>query len=289
MIREHGYTHWDGHLISRPWPWWPITRLNLKLAFKKKHFRPVYVLSFLPAFFFIVAIYISERMEDFRFMVRGSRPQFLEVNPNFFKNYLASDFLLFMLILIMVSAGAGLIADDLRHNSLVLYFSRPLRKKDYLLGKISVLAFFVLSLTLVPAFIFIIIKLLFAGSFDLLRSYPWLPLAIIAYSLFLTAFFCLYTTFFSSLSRNSRYVSVIVFAIYIFSDFLYGFLYGWFHRPYLSLLSLKVNLQQVAAFAFHQKPVQPIPWFWSFLIIVSFCSVATIVIRQKIKAFEVIR
>lgn len=289
MIREHGYSHWNGQFIERRLPWWPITRLNLKLAFRRKHFRPVYALSFLPAFFFIVAIYISERIEDFKFMMRGGRLVLFEVNPNFFKNYLASDFLLLMLILIMVFAGAGLIADDFRFNALSLYFSRPLRKKDYLAGKAAVVAFFVLSLTLFPTIIFILIKLLFAGNFSLLKTYPWLPLSIIGYSLFLTLFFCLYTLFLSCISRNSRYVSVIIFAVYVFSDFLYGFLYNWFRRPFLSLLSIKLNLQQVASFAFRVKPAQPIPWFWSLLVLGLFCFLASYFIIRKIKAVEVIR
>ncbi|MCX7974999.1 MAG: ABC transporter permease [Candidatus Aminicenantes bacterium] len=289
MIREHGYTHWDGQLRERRFPWWPITRLNLKLAFRKKHFRPVYALSFLPAFFFIVAIYISERIEDFRFMMRGGRLILFEVNPSFFKNYLAGDFLFFMLVLIMVFAGAGLVADDFRFNALPLYFSRPLRKKDYLLGKAAVIAFFVLTLTVFPAIIFIIFKLLFSGSFVFLRNYPWISLSIIGYSLFLTLFFCFYTLFLSCLSRNSRYVSVIIFAVYLFSDFLYVFLYNWFRQPLLALISIKLNLQQIASFAFGVKAAQPFSWIWSFLVICAFCGVAGYFIIRKIRAVEVIR
>jgi len=289
MIREHGYSHWNGQFIERRLPWWPITRLNLKLAFRKKHFRPVYALSFLPAFFFIVAIYISERIEDFQFMMRGGRAILFEINPNFFKNYLASDFLLFMLILIMVFAAAGLMADDFRFNALILYFSRPLRKRDYLFGKAAVIAFFVLTLTAFPAILFIFIKLLFAGNFSLLKNYPWLPLSIIGYSLFLTIFYCLYALFLSCLSRNSRYVSVMIFAVYVFSDFLYAFFYNWFRQPFLLLLSFKHNLQQVAAFAFGVKPAQPVPWFWSFLVLGLFCLLAGYFILSKIRAVEVIR
>ncbi len=289
MIKEHGYSHWEGKLMKRRRPWWPITRLSLKLAFRKKHFRPVFAFSFFPAFFFLVAIYISERVEDFRFMMRGNLPQFLEINPNFFKNYLAGDFLLFMLTLIMVFAGAGLVADDLRFNALSLYFSRPLRKRDYLVGKSAVIAFFVLSLTLLPGLIFIIIKLLFSGSFGFLAAYPWVPLAVLVYSLFLTIFFCFYTIFLSSLSRNARYVAVMIFAVYFFSDFLFWFLYNWLRHPYLSLLSLKINLQQIGAFIFRQPTPQPVPWVWSLLLIVIFCLATGIVIFRKIREVEVIR
>jgi ABC-type transport system involved in multi-copper enzyme maturation permease subunit len=212
-IREKGYAHWDGQLKERRFPWAPITALGIRLAYKKKYFRFISFGSLVPAVIFLVGIYISERIEDFQYMFRGNK-QLLEVNPSYFKTYMCSDFLLFMMVMILVVSGAGLISDDLKHNSLQLYFSRPLRKRDYLLGKANVIVFFLLLLTLIPGLLFIIFKLLFAGNFQFLASYPWLPLAVIGYSLFVTAFFCAYTLLLSSLSKNKRYVSILIFTIF---------------------------------------------------------------------------
>src|SRR4030043_1143885 len=132
-IREKGYAHWEGQLQERRFPWTPITWLGIRLAFKKKYFKFIIFSSLVPAVVFLVGIYISERIEEFQSMFRGNR-QLLEVHPAYFKIFLGGVFLLFMMVMILVVSGSGLISDDLKHNSLQLYFARPLRKSGCLLG-----------------------------------------------------------------------------------------------------------------------------------------------------------
>jgi len=287
-IREKGYIHWDGVLRERKFTWWPITRLGIKLSFKKKYFKFIYFGSFIPALVFLVGIYISERIQDFKFMVRGT-PKLLEVNPAYFKTYFAGDFLLFMMVMILVVSGAGLISDDLKGNSLQIYFSRPLEKRHYLVGKGAIVLFFLLLLTLVPGLLFILFKLIFSGSFQFIASYPWLIISVIVYSLIVSLFFCFYTLLLSALSKNRRYVSILIFAVYLFSDILATFFYEYFKKPGFILLSLKANLQQVGAFIFKTKPAYAVPWYWSLLILVAICFLANSVLLRKVKGVDVIK
>ena len=287
-ISEKGYAHWQGAFIDRKFAWWPITRLAVRLAFKKKGFKFAFVGSLVPAFFYLAGIYISERLEDFQFMMRGSN-RFLEVNPAYFRTYFTGDFLLFMMVIIMVIGGAGLIADDLKYNALQLYFARPLHKKDYFLGKVFTIFFFLMFLTLVPGLIFIIMKLIFAGSFKFLTTYPWLPFSVVLYSLALTLFFSFYTLLVSSLSKNRRYVSILLILIYIFSDVFFGIFYGIFHNPYFALISIKGNLQQVGAALFKVKAPFDVPWLYSLLILLAICILSGFVLKKKARGVEVIK
>ena len=287
-IREKGYAHWTGRLEERKYPWWPITRMGIKLAFKTKGFRLFFIFSLIPSVAYLAGIYISERIESFRFMIKGSE-KILQINPGYFKSYLTGDFLLFMIIMLLVFGGARLISDDLKNNSLQLYFSRPILKMDYFLGKASVLFFFLLILTLVPGLVFFLMKLVFSGSFQFFATYPWLPLSIIVYSALLTAFFSSYALLLSSLSKNRRYVAILTFTVYIFSDVVFGIFYGIFRSPYVALISLKLNLQQVGAFLFRQKAPYAVPWFYSLLVLLSVCVLAAVVLRKKIRSVEVIK
>jgi len=289
-IREKGYEHWDGTLMEHRHPWWPITRLGIKLAFRKKSFKFVFAGAFLPAFVFLAGVYISERIEDFQNMFHSpSSQKFFEVNPTFFRSYFSNDALLFLMIMIMVFAGAGLIADDLKFNSLQIYFSRPIRKKDYVLGKCAVLLFLLLLLTIVPGLLFIIFKMIFAGSFRFILDYPWLLLSIFGYSVFLSIFITLYALLLSSLNRNRRYVSILIFAVYIFSEILYGIFYERFRDQYFSLLSIKSNIQQIAAFFFRVRPPFRVPVAYSFLILTAICLISVAVMRKKIRSVDVIK
>ncbi|MGD2295877.1 MAG: hypothetical protein PVF22_08575, partial [Candidatus Aminicenantes bacterium] len=89
-IKEKGYTHWEGEFVKKTFPWWPITRCGIRLTFRKKFFKLLYALTLFPALVFLVGIYMSERLESFRLMVRGSS-QLLQVNPAFFKTYLTNE------------------------------------------------------------------------------------------------------------------------------------------------------------------------------------------------------
>jgi ABC-2 type transport system permease protein len=194
-----------------------------------------------------------------------------------------------MMLMLMVLAGAGLIADDLRSNSLQLYFARPIRKRDYLLGKAGVTSFFLLLMTLVPGTLFIILKLIFSGSLRLLGQYPWLPLAVAAYSLVLTVFFTLFTLAVSSLGKNRRFTSIMLFLIYIFSDVFFGVFYGSFRRPEFCWLSIKANLQQVGAAIFRAELPYDASWVVSAFILAALAGGAALLLVRRVRSVEVIR
>jgi len=287
-IKEKGYTHWDGEFKDGKFPWWPITRFGIKLTFKKKFFKFFFFMTLVPAVVYLVGIYISERLEDFSFMVREST-KFLQVNPAYFKSYFTNEGLLFMIVIVLVFAGAGLISDDLKYNSLQLYFSRPLKKKDYFIGKAAVIVFFLFIVTLIPGLVFIIMKIVFSGSFKFFTSYPWLILSVIAYSIFVTTFFAFYSLFLSSIGKNRRYVAILIFGLYFFSDIIYEIFYGIFKSPYFSLLSFKINLQQVGAFIFNQKTQYAVSWVYSLLIIIGICILSALVLKKKIRGVEIVK
>jgi len=287
-IKEKGYTHWEGELKKSRYPWIPITRKGIKLAFKKKFFKFTFFLTLIPAIVYLAGIYISERLEDFAFLAENSKSvSFLKINPGYFNSYFTQDFLLFMIVVVLVFCGAGLISDDLRYNSLQLYFSRPITKKDYFLGKASVIAFFLFILTLIPGIIFMLMKIIFSGNLRFISDYPWLILSVIGYSFFITGFFAFYTLFVSSVNKNRRYVSILIFGIFIFSDILYGIFKGIFESEYFSLLSIKANIKQVGAAFFGQKLPHNVPWIYSFLVLLFICVLAGFVLNKKVRGVEV--
>jgi ABC-type transport system involved in multi-copper enzyme maturation permease subunit len=288
-IREKGYLHWDGELKERRFPWRPLTRLGIRLAFKRRYFKFILFSALGPALVFLVGVYVTERIEDFRYLFKDEG-RILEVNPSYFNTFLSNNFMLFMMVMILLVSGAGLIADDLKHNSLQLYFARPLKKRDYLIGKANVIVFFLLLITLAPGLIFIFFKLLFAGNLRFLAAYPWLPFSVLGYSLFVTAFFCAYTLLISSLSKNRRYVSILIVAIYFFSDILFQFFFENLKRnPVFALLSIRANLQQISAWFFRLKPEYAVPWYWSFFILLAIGVAAAAVLSRKVRSVEVVR
>lgn len=287
-VRERGYTAWNGALVERRFPWSPIARTGIGLAFKKKRFKAFFAVSLAPSLVFLAGIYISERLEDFRKMIKGTG-KFLTVDPAFFSNYFTNDALLLFIILLLAMAGSGLVADDIRNNALQLYLSRPLGKKDYILGKLAVPAFFVAVVTLIPGILFVLFKLIFSGSFSFLAQYPWIPLSVVGESLIYVAFFSIYTLALSAASRNSRFVMVVMILVYVFSDVLYGILWAIFRNPATALISLKNDLKQVSAAMFGIKPPFAVHPAWSFAILAVLVLAGFLFVKKRIRGVEVIK
>ncbi len=285
-IKEKGYTHWDGELEERKLPWWPITRQGIKLTFKKKFFKFTFLVSFIPALVYLIGTYISERIEDFPFL-QTEQVDFLNINPGYFEAYLTNSSLLFIMVIILMFCGSSLISDDLKYNAMQLYFSRPLRVIDYFAGKISIILFFMLIFTLVPALVILLMKLIFSGSFKFFIDYPWLILSITGYSIVAGLFFSLYALFLSSLSKNRRYAGILIFAVYIFSDIVFGIFHRIFNSEYFVLFSIKSNLKQLGEYLFKQKLSYDVPWYLSFLSILAICGLAVIVLRKKVRGVEI--
>lgn len=287
-VREKGYAHWDGKLVEGRSPWRPIALTHIRLAFRKKNFKLAFSLAFIPAVVFLVGIYVAERMEDFKSMLKGGET-FIKVAPSYFSAYYNKGPLPFLLIMILAFGCAGLVADDLKHKALQLYFSRPLSRKDYILGKGAVVAFFVLLYTLVPGIVFLIMKVLFSGSFKIFSEHPMLILSVVGESVLLTVFFVFFTLLLSSISRNSRYAAIMLFAVYLVSDILFGIAMGIFRSPYCALLSLKANLSQAGAAIFGQKLPFAFPAVLSFLVLGGICVLSAFVLQKKIRGVETIR
>jgi len=288
VVREKGYTHWDGRLVERRFPWMPITRTGIRLAFRKKGFKFTFSAAYAPSFVALGLIYASEQIDKFKAFVQGEKIP-LRIDPAFFSGYLTHGMLLFLIILVLAFGAAGLIANDLKHSSLQLYFARPLGKKDYVIGKMAVVAFFVILATALPGLLLVVFKLIFAGSFAFLRSYPWLPLSIISYSALLTVFFGCYVLLLSASSRNTRYAIVLIFGVYYFSGVLAALLKAIFRTPYMSLFSIPANLGQAGAALFGQRLPLPLPAAWSFGVLAAICGLAAAVLDRKIRSVEVIK
>ena len=49
------------------------------------------------------------------------------------------------------------------------------------------------------------------------------------------------------------------------------------------------NIQQVGAFIFSLETPYPIPWIYSFLVLISICVLAGFVLKKKVKGVEIVK
>ena len=118
--------------------------------------------------------------------------------------FLTQQIYLLPVILVSLYAGAPAIASDVSSGALLLYLSKPISVRDYVLGKALPILCSIGFVTLLPALFLLGLHLALSGDLQLLRGSPWLPVSILAYSLWLALYFGLAVLAVSSLSRSGR-------------------------------------------------------------------------------------
>src|SRR5260370_42625753 len=93
---------------------------------------------------------------------------------------------MYIIMLLVVVAGPGLISRDLRFNALPLYFARPLTRLDYFLGKLGVIGALVASVAVGPAVAAYVIGVCFSLDLSVVRGTYALVPASVAYGLVIT-------------------------------------------------------------------------------------------------------
>ncbi len=230
-IFDQGYQHWSGRLSAPIWRWLAITRHGVRVGLGSRMLRYFLLMAWLPALLLIVVLCLwgmVERKSEtvsafapiFEFLIGSAvrlepRLYRVEVWTICFSCFLSLELSIAMVLVLLV--GPDLISQDLRYNALPLYFSRPLSRLDYFLGKLGIPVVFVGLVIVVPSVIAYLLGLAFSLDYTILRDTYRVLLASVAYGLFIALSAGLLVLALSSLSRNSRYVALFWLCVWIVS------------------------------------------------------------------------
>ena len=144
-IYEQGYQRWTGELQERPLRWWPIVRQGVMQFLPQRKYLLLLGFAWIQKIFGGVTLYGMLKGGDLLEGVLGTR---VDVGPKFFWDNLEQSMIWVVIFTIMV--GSDLIAADRRGRALQLYFSKPITRNDYILGKLGVIATFLSIAVWVP-------------------------------------------------------------------------------------------------------------------------------------------
>lgn len=219
-IFDQGYQHWNGRLSGHAWRWLAVADEGVRAQMARKGSKWLIIAGFSPALALAVMLIIwglleqqSSLLEPFQFLLRGL-PEEIRSGPRAYRSAfwtLAFDFFfrsqtLFAMLLVL-QVGPDLISQDLRFNAMPLYFSRPLRRIDYFLGKLGVIAFFLGAVVVLPAVAAYVLGVAFSFEVSVFRDTGRLFLGALGFGAVIVVSAGALMLALSSLSRNSRWVS----------------------------------------------------------------------------------
>jgi ABC-2 type transport system permease protein len=322
-IFEQGYHHWKGQLSGHAWRWLTITRHGVRAQLHNRWTRVVLLLALVPGLILgavMIVWGLFEQKAGFLMpivaMMEGL-PEVLKSNP---RNYRATIWTLsffyffqiqmFLSMILVVMVGQGLISQDLRFNAIPLYFSRPLRRMDYFLGKFGVVAVFLSAVAIAPVLLAYLLGLSFSMDFGVIRDTARLVAAAIAYGLVVVVSAGVLVLAVSSVSRNSRYVGVIWIGLWIVSNTAGEVLRETAHVKWGPLVSYTGNIERIGESlldtesAWHQIGSlvtagrgrsdlttwqHPYPWFWSFGVLLGLFGLSICILSLRVRTLDRLR
>jgi ABC-2 type transport system permease protein len=251
-IFDQGYQHWQGSLAGQAGRWLTITRRGVQTLSKNRGVRGVILAAWAPALLlsaFLVVWGLFESQSSLLtpyLMFFQNLPEELKAGPRGYRATMWTlafrqffDIQHFFSMILVLLVGPDLISQDLRFNAIPLYLSRPVRRFEYFLGKLGVIAVYLSIVTILPAFVAIVLG--FGFSLDTAR----ILFATLAYGAIVVVSAGLLMLAFSSLSRNSRYVGAMWLGLWLVGDLGSGVLYRIVRADWCPLVSYSSNLRRV--------------------------------------------
>src|SRR5258708_18757299 len=172
-IYEQTYRRYEARAPLRTLRFWPITREALRLILARRAFLGLLLVAWGQFLFRVIQVYVVTRLPE--------AGRVLPIDGRMFGQFLAIQTL--VTLLLSIFGGAGLIANDLRTGAILVYLSRPLTRRDYVVRKLRVLLALNLSVTLVPDLLLYAIAIALPPEQFLQWSPAWIVPAILPHSI----------------------------------------------------------------------------------------------------------
>lgn len=218
-IFDQGYQHWSGRLSGHGWRWLAVARHGVRTTLKNRLIRWFLLVAWVPALALVgvLALWglLEQQTESVLAFLTPLLPAEMVGRPQDFRSAawtIAYSFFfkaeLAVALFLVLVVGPTLVSRDLRFNALPLYFSRPLRRVDYFLGKLGVIGFFLAATQVLPAAAAYVLGVAFSLDVGVVRDTYRLLWAGPLYGLVITLSAGTLMLALSSLSRRSIYVGL---------------------------------------------------------------------------------
>ena len=275
-IYEQTYRRHEARGALRRVRFWPITREALRLILARRAFLALLVLAWLPFVARVIQVYVVTRFPEAN--------RILPVDGRLFGDFLVQQTVFSMFVTIF--GGAGLIANDLRTGAILVYLSRPLTRRDYVIGKLGVLLALNLSVTLLPGVLLYLIALALAPDQFWTWSLAWVGPAVVLYSLVVSLVMSLIALAVSSLSRSARVAGLSFFGLEVVRNILRAL----YHRPETALISFQASLQSLAVALFGlTNRAFTLPWTLPAAMLAAVAVGCLLVLRARVRAVEIVQ
>jgi ABC-2 type transport system permease protein len=280
-IYEQAYRRYEARGPLRTLRFWPITRESLRLILAKRAFLGLLLVCWIPFLFRVGQIYLVKNVPE--------AGRFLPADGRLFGEFLNTQ--VGLCLLLTIFGGAGLIANDLRTGAILVYLSRPLTRRDYVLGKLCVLLALNLGVTLVPGLLLYGVGLGLAPEQFAVWRLAWIAPAVLLQSLVVSLVLSLVALAVSSLSRSARVAGLALVGLVVGLEIVRGVLRAVVDVRAATVISLQADLRALggALFGVTARRFEAVAWTDASLALAAASLLCLAVLRSRVRAVEIVR
>ncbi len=245
-VNHLGYRGWNGKLQPGWMRWAVIAAVGVRRAWTSSWLKRMMFLAWLPAVWFAVCFFFWEQAAQYpewrqgvvQFM-RGMPPSptldqvrasiqsgDLESSRHTVWAWLLQSFFRYpqgvVMVMVVGMVAPPLISQDIRSRAFLIYFSRPLIRGEYVLGKLASLWVFLSIISTLPALVLYVLGVLLSPNLGVVAATWDLPLRIMGASAVLMLPTSVLALCFSSLTQETRYAGFAWFIVWILGWFTYA-------------------------------------------------------------------
>jgi ABC-2 type transport system permease protein len=160
-VYEHGYKPYAGSLTPEWSRFLILPRHAYRDVFRSKLFVAFFAACFIYPLVAAILIYLHHNVNAIALMKLDLR-ELVPINASFFHAFVTTQCLLGFFLTVLI--GPPLVSRDLANNALPLYLSRPFTRKEYVVGKMSVIAIMVSLITWIPGLLLFLLQAYLEGA-----------------------------------------------------------------------------------------------------------------------------
>jgi ABC-2 type transport system permease protein len=303
-VYEHGYKPYAGVLTPEWSRFLIIPRHAYRDVFQSKFFIAFFALCFIYPLVAAILIYLHHNVNALAMMKIGDVRELIPIDASFFHAFITTQCSLGFFLTLLI--GPPLVSRDLANNALPLYLSRPFTRKEYVVGKMSVILFLVSLITWIPGLLLFLLQSYLEGAGWLTRNLriggaiilgslvwitvlaivslavsSWLKWRVVASGAMLAVFFIpsAFGEIVNALFRTRLGHLISLGAI---MNSIWRGLFGMFERK-TGQIETSFNGE------FRQIMLLEPPLWCSWLVLALFCAACVLLIIRKVRAYEVVK
>jgi ABC-type transport system involved in multi-copper enzyme maturation permease subunit len=272
-IYDQGYEVYAGERKSLNIRWLPLWREEILPYLKRRVFIFLLIIAVAPWFYGIFLTFAHTQFGDSE-GVREFVKQLPKVDEELVSQLMLLPWNLFLLMVVSIWVGSGLVARDRKERTLEVYLSRAIGPVQYLWAKGAALMAFYMVFTLLPVLVLVVFHVGLSGDVGFLWTHSRVLWGTVLYSLLGPGILAVFLLALSSLSRSPRVVGIALVGLMFFGAGGADMLHLITKSHFATLLNFMLQLRLLGQHCLGVAPDRGVPlgytaFFFSAVLLAS--------------------